>query len=196
MTNETIENTDFDDDDVDSRSSVAFKIFTTEKRVSTHHIDLDDHFDMPSPDYWELLHKLREAKDTDFVNIYLSSYGGDCHVGFQVCHAVKDCRAHTTIIVKQPCYSVGAILACCADRLIMKPGTLLMFHNYSGGSSGKGGEMLMSAKHQDRWVHESFKYFAYPFLTDKEFDILKKDQDVWVHASDKGLKKRMKRHFK
>lgn len=193
--NTTIETDDFEDE-YEEKPAEIVKIFTTDKKVTKYDIYLDDDFDMPSADYRALFHKLQEAAERDIVNIHLASFGGACHVGFQVCHAVKECKAHTIITIEQPCYSMGAILACCGDKLIMKPGTLLMFHNYSGGSRGKGGEMLMSAKHQDRWLHESFKYFASPFLTDKEFQDLKKDQDVYVHASDRGLNKRMKRHFK
>lgn len=193
--NTTIEADDYDEE-FEARASEVVKIFQTDKKVTRYDIYLDDDFDMPSADYRELFHKLQEANERDVVNIHLASFGGACHVGFQVCHAVKDCKAHTIITVEQPCYSMGAILACCGDKLVMKPGTLLMMHNYSGGSRGKGGEMLMGAKHQDRWLHESFKYFASPFLTDAELEAMKKDQDIYIHASDRNLKSRMRRHFK
>lgn len=176
-------------------SHQVVKIFTTDKTSKKYDIYLDDDFDMPSANYRELLHQLSKMTESDVVNIHLASFGGACHVGFQVCHAVKECKGQTKIIIEQPCYSMGAILACCAKGLEMKPGTFLMFHNYSGGSKGKGGEMLAGVRHQDKWLHTSFQYFASPFLTDDELSQLKRDQDIYVHAGDKSLKKRLKRHF-
>lgn len=194
MNNEIIEQHD-DEDFFEGSSHKVFEIFTTEKTLKKYDIYLDDDFDMPSADYRKLLHELGKMTEQDTVNIHLASFGGACHVGFQVCHAVKECKGQTKIIIEQPCYSMGAILACCAKNLEMKPGTFLMFHNYSGGSKGKGNELLVGVKHQDKWLHDSFRYFASPFLTDDELHQLKQDQDIYVHASSKSLKKRIKRHF-
>lgn len=193
MNTEIIANSD--EDFYDEKPGQVVKIFTTDKKVTKYDIYLDDSFDTPSADYRELFHTLQEAKSLDIVNIHLASYGGSCHVGFQVCHAVKECRANTIITVEQPCYSMGAILACCGKNLVMRPATLLMFHNYSGGNRGKGGEMMLGAKQQDKWLHDSFKYFAHPFLTEDELLKLKLDQDIYVHESDRSLKKRIKKHF-
>lgn len=178
----------------DSKDTVT--IFEEEIVVGNYDIYFDNAFAHNPKEYRDVLHLLKTLEESNFVTLHLASFGGSCHLGFQICHAVKDCLANTLIIVEQPCYSMGAILSCCAKNLVMKPGTFLMFHNYSGGNYGKGAEFLEGVKNQDKWLHDSFKYFASPFLTDDELNKLRHDQDIYIHASDKSLTKRLKRHFK
>ncbi len=193
-----LQNSELDelDDMIEGSSYDPVKIYEEKSVTTTSHIYLDDSFDDVSADYRDLFYKLINAKPSDKILLHLASYGGSCHVGFQVCHAVKNCRADIIIRVEQPCYSMGAVLACCGNSLLFNPETYLMFHNYSGGSHGKGAEMMMSAKEQDAWLHRSFKYFCSPLLTDIELGRIHKDGDVYVRSWDGNLKARLKRHFK
>jgi ATP-dependent protease ClpP protease subunit len=184
-----------DDEDFEGSSQDVVKIY--EEKISRNKLSiyLDDSFDSCTADYRELFQKFSNAKADDEILLHLASYGGDCHVGFQICHAIKNCKANIIIKVDQPCYSMGAVMACCGKKLIMNPATFLMFHNYSGGNRGKGGELCMSIREQDNWLHRSFKHFCSPFLNDAELERLHQDQDIYVREWDKNLKQRMKRHF-
>lgn len=179
-------------DDVQFQVVQIYEEELKRKRIT---VFLDDYFDSQSADYRELLHKLSNLKPEDEILFRIASYGGDCHVGFQVCHAIRNCKANTIIKVEQPCYSMGAILAVSAKHLIMNPNTFLMFHNYSGGDYGKGGELKLRVHEVDKWLHNSFKYFCHPFLTEKELEDLNNDKDIYIHSWDKNLKARIKRHF-
>lgn len=179
----------------DEGSSEIVKMY--KKKISHNHTDvyLDSGFDSFPMDYVDLLHSLHHAKKEDTFLFHLANTGGDVYTAFQLCHAVKNTRARVTMFVTQPCYSAGAILACCGDNILFNPATFLMFHNYSTVDGGKGGEFLVSVKEADAQLHRSFEYFCSPFLTQNEFAELKKDQDVYVRSWDKNLKVRIKRHF-
>ena len=71
-----------------------------------------------------------------------------------------------------------------------------MFHNYSAGNMGKGAELIQSVKQQGLQLSNLMGHYCSPFLTTKELDMIVNDKDVYVHAWDKNLNARMKRHFK
>lgn len=181
-----------DDDNVDKDN---YYIKSSVKVQTTYSIYINNDIESNHV-YPELLHKLRTISEIDIVNLYLASNGGYCDAGFQIIHAIKDCKGPVNIIVDSPCYSMGAIIAVCGDSLTFKPNTFLMFHNYSGGNHGKGKEMKQAMLESDVWIRTNFKYYCTPFLTDEEMTLLDNDQDVYVHSWDKGLTKRLARHYK
>lgn len=173
------------------------KIFSRKESVNIYDVYLDSSVDSDPIPYREILYNLGRADSKDIFVFHLSSYGGDCQIGFQLCHAVKLSKARVIMQVEQPCYSLGAVLAVCGTGLVMWPKTHLMFHNYSGGNYGKGNELLDMTKSTNAWIHDSFEYFCMPFLSEQEMKMLKSDKDVYVwQKKEKNLKVRIKRHFK
>jgi ATP-dependent protease ClpP protease subunit len=141
--------------------------------------------------------KLRTLKVVDQVNFYLRNYGGTINGLTDLLSAIHDtCAQEVNMILTAPSYSCGALLALAGTSLVMKPNTFLMFHNYSTGNSGKGGEAMISAKEHDKWIKHLMRSVAMPFLTEGEMQALEKDQDIYIHEYDKSVKSRIKRHFK
>ena len=183
-----------DKDFFDDSCGEVFKRYTKATK-STHDIFLSDSIESEVPEYFELLHFLSTVSASDTVKVHLMNYGGDCKVGLNLCHCFRNCSAHVIMEVDAPSYSMGAILALSGHELKMKPGTFLMFHNYSGGRSGKGAELVKSVLESQRWLHDSFTYFCRPFLTASEMNKIKKDEDVYIQASNSLMDKRIARHF-
>ncbi len=147
--------------------------------------------------YLELLAQLRDLPDkTTEVNLYLANYGGYLDGGMPLFQAFKDLNVPVHVHVIGDCYSMGAILALCGTTLTFKPGTTLMFHNYSGGHSGKGKELLDATQEGYNNIWKAFAPLLQPFLTKVEIEKLQRDGDVYVHSWDPTLKNRLKRHFK
>jgi len=147
--------------------------------------------------YTVIDHKLRSLNNGDVVNIYLRNYGGTINGLTDLLSAIHDTEAsEVNMILTAPSYSCGALLAVAGTSLRMKPNTFLMFHNYSTGSSGKGGEAMISSKEHDKWIKRLMRDIAMPFLTEKEMVGLEHDQDIYIHEYDKSVKERIKRHFK
>jgi hypothetical protein len=81
----------------------------------------------------------------------------------------------------------------------MRPNTLLMFHNYSGGEYGKGKELLDAANASQRNIYDAFAYMAYPFLSKEEIKDICNDHDKYINWKGKSygvdIKDRIARHF-
>lgn len=181
-------------DDEDEDCSLI-KIFSKPTTTWHHDVYLDSYFDSDPHNYTELLHKLRSMSSQDTATFYLKNYGGDCQMAYSLCHAAKSCKGTITMFVESPCYSMGAIIALCGQKLHMNYGTFLMFHNYTATDRGKGAELLQKVKTADSWLQGQVKYLCSPFLTDKELAALAKDEDVYIFENKPGLAKRIKRHF-
>ena len=184
-----------DEDEQELEFASLFKIYTETNPGKTHHIYLSESVES-NHGYAKLCHFLRSTEPRDHTIIYLSNHGGSCASGYQLINAVRQSPGMVHMAVDAPCYSMGALLAVAGDSLHMNPNTLLMFHNYSGGSGGKGREMLDLALQHDVWLQGAVKNTAYPFLSRKELADIAEDKDVYVHWDDPTLKDRIKRQFK
>lgn len=158
-------------------------------------IYLPDSVEHNSFSYQEFYETLETMTQNDKVLIYIASFGGSCHTGMRIAHSIRMCRAKVTMFAHGSCHSMGAILALCGDNLLMTPKSYLMFHNYSAGRYGKGAELTMSNERFNRYFKENLEHFCAPFLTREEVEDIISDRDVYIHESDKDLKKRIKRHF-
>lgn len=178
----------------DGHITVAGK--TKKTIVNSYDIYMGNDVDLEQQ-YHQLCHLLRVVvnKDDD-VTFHLGNFGGSCHAGMQIVNAVQNCKGKVTMQVEFPCYSMGALLAISGNDLVMEPSTFLMFHNYSGGSRGKGAELIKGALETHKWLMGMFERIGSPFLTNKEIKKLMRDEDIYIHHDDKTLETRKKRHFK
>lgn len=199
------------EDNDDDFNGKPYEIYS--KAVAHEHdIYLSDHVGNDAGEYVGLYNFFMNAKDTDWINLHIANFGGACHTGLRLAHAIKHCKAQVIIYVTAPCYSMGAILAVSGTAMQMMPGTFLMFHNYSTVESGKSGEVQAAVNEYNVHFHESLQHFCSPFLTPSEIQALKEDQDVYIHADGRvrvgakttnkagkqglnALKKRLKRQF-
>lgn len=152
---------------------------------------LDDY----TEEYRDIVRTIHDATENDSIHLHLASYGGSCSICTMVVNAITTCAAPVVGHVEAPCYSAGSTIALACNTLIMYPDTFLMFHNFSGGQVGKGYEMQLAEKATRKWIHGYFDRIHRPFLTVEECKLLESDRDVYVHASDKDIEKRMERHF-
>lgn len=169
-------------------------IFTDEIVRYTHRAYLSDSI-LDIHSYAHFVNMFETAQDGDTIHLYLANLGGRCDSCVYIANAMKMCKGTVNVIVAGRCCSAGATLALCGHGLQMRPNTYLMFHNYSSVDGGKGQELKQSVEETRRWIHGYFRMFHSPFLTDEEIKNVEKDQDVYIHWDDRGLIKRLKRHF-
>lgn len=137
---------------------------------------------------------MQSLKKEDRVTILLNSGGGRVDVGMMLIQAIQDCQAYVKIIVKHPCYSMGALIALSGDELEMKDNTFLMFHDYSGISFGKGNEQFSKCEAFNKVFNSIFRKISKPFLTEAECKKVLKGQDLYIH-NDEDIDRRLFRHF-
>jgi len=146
--------------------------------------------------YVELMRLLDTASDTDQVTFNLAHSGGDSVLGIELCYAIMNSSATTLSRVTAPCYSIGSMIALSSDVVRMAPHTFLMFHGYSGTFTGKSSALLKEVEAYNTHFWGSFRRICMPFLTNKEVELLYRDDDLYVKWNDPGLSARIARHYK
>lgn len=146
--------------------------------------------------YDTLVAKISSVTADDVVNVHLNTPGGDCSIGFFLIDQFMALPCPVNMIVEYPTYSMGAIMALCGDSLHLNADTYLMFHDYSGGQRGKGGETYLYTNNYRKVFTDKFNRLCKPFLTQKEVDKMFKGEDLYIHWDDPTLEQRSGRHFK
>lgn len=143
-------------------------------------------------DYLDWLDVIRNAGPNDDVIVHINSPGGNLFTALQLMNALAESEATITAQVEGACMSAATMIMLCADRFMLSPHAMFMFHNYSGGTIGKGGEMWENIKFERSWS-KKFLHEVYDiFLTKKEIDSMLDGKDVWLTADQvaERLKKR------
>lgn len=169
---------------------------STIQRETKYKIALINEITHNIEDYKKLLNILDKAEEADTIELNINSGGGSCRTGYHIALAMKKCKAEINVVVSYNCSSMAAVLSLCGTSLLMNPGSTLMFHNYSAGNLGKGAELVQSIQQQALQMSKLMEHYCSPFLTPAELEKINNDKDVYVHAWDKNLKARTKRHFK
>jgi ATP-dependent protease ClpP protease subunit len=182
------ENKKIEDETTDN--SVAYKLYTQKTEQRIHHVYLSESI-TSSDNYTDLLHHLRTASSDDQFRLYLNNFGGYLHTGVQLINAMRDSPAVVITVVDAPVYSMASLLALCGDDIIINNNSYLMFHDYSGGTYGKGNELFIKALNDRQYTAQLFSDYAYPFLSEEEINDIFEGKDLYISAEE--ARKRMKK---
>ena len=138
-----------------------------------------------SPDnYYEWFDIIRHARPDDTVKIYINSYGGDMFTGIQFMRVLAETEALVVCSVEGACMSAATMIFLCADQFEVTPHSMFMFHNYSGGTFGKGGEMYGQIQHERKWSETLLDEIYQDFLTKEEIKSLLDNRDMWMDVDE------------
>ena len=135
-------------------------------------------------DYIEWFNTIRSAGPQDEVKIYINSSGGDLNCALQFMRVLSETQATVICSVEGCCMSAATMIFLCADVFEVTPHSLFMFHNYSGGIFGKGGEIYDQAVFEREWSKQFLQHIYKNFLTNKEIDSLLENKDLWLHSQE------------
>ncbi len=144
--------------------------------------------------YIPLIKTLGHAESTDVVHIYLSTPGGSLETVVSIINAMRNSPAVVTTILSGSVASAGALIFLAGDTRAVENHSMLMFHNYSSWSGGKGHELMASAEATDKWGNKINHDLCVPFLTTRELKQLKEGKDLYFDSDEimKKLKKEEK----
>lgn len=153
--------------------------FPSKSVAQVHEFYLTGEIGQPE-NYLEWFDTIRHAGEHDVVKIYINSYGGDLFTAIQFMRVLADTNATVICSVEGACMSAATMIFMCADNFEVTPHSVFMFHNYSGGAIGKGGEMIDQLLHERKWserlMNEVYKYF----MTDDEIKSMLENKDMWM----------------
>jgi ATP-dependent protease ClpP protease subunit len=123
---------------------------------------------------------MRNAGENDIIQIHINSYGGDLFTAIQFLRAIADSPAHVVCSVEGACMSAATMVFLCADSFEVSEHSIFMFHNYSGGTMGKGGEMIDQLMHERKWSQHLLNRIYKDFLTEDEVASVLDNRDIWM----------------
>jgi ATP-dependent protease ClpP protease subunit len=135
-------------------------------------------------EYIEWFDIIRNASATDTIRIYINSPGGDLFTTLQFLRVMSDTEATIVTSVEGACMSAATMIFLHGHAHEITPHSLFMFHNYSAGTFGKGGEMYDQLQFERKWS-ENFMTAVYKdFLTKDEIQSMLNNKDIWMDSNE------------
>lgn len=138
----------------------------------------------PAEDYIGWFDTIRHAQPDDIVKIYINSEGGNLFTAIQFLRVLTDCAGTVIVSIEGACMSAATMIMLAADAYEISPHTMFMFHNYSGGTIGKGGEMYDNIVHERKWSDQLLHEIYADFLTEEEIEKILDNKDMWMDADE------------
>jgi ATP-dependent protease ClpP protease subunit len=134
-----------------------------------------------------IFNELRKAKSNDELELRISSVGGSILEGQQFFNMILEKFAGgTTTYLDNHGYSMGALLFCMGDARIIYPYSDIMFHDYSHGTQGKGGEIKNYVQHSSKIMEVFFRDLLVKqgFFSEAELERMLSGYDFWMDAKE------------
>jgi ATP-dependent protease ClpP protease subunit len=135
-------------------------------------------------DYAEWNQILRSSGEQDVVYLHINCYGGQALTAVQLMRAISESRATVVASVEGSCMSAATFLFLMADVCEISDHSIFMFHNFSGGTIGKGNEMMAQVHHNDKWARGLMESIYKDFFTQEEIDSILEGKDYWLSPDE------------
>lgn len=137
-----------------------------------------------SEEYLDAFEVIRNAQQNDIVYIHINSHGGDVSTTIQFIRCMGDSKAHIVCSVEGYCMSAATMIFLCGNSFEISDHSVFMFHDYSGGTFGKGGEMYDQITHERKWTEGILQDIYQNFLNKEELESLIGGKDIWMTAKE------------
>jgi len=157
-------------------------LFKEKPEYTIYRIFIDDFMEFETGLH-AMWNALNEAGPKDRLELRINSHGGMVNEGAQFYNVAKNkFPGRVTTILDNCGYSMGALTFCIGDKRIVNERADLMFHDYSSGNIGKGGELQAKQEHNAKFIRKYFyEVIVRPgFLSEKEFENMIIGQDYWM----------------
>jgi len=150
---------------------------------TTHEFYLSGEILEPS-EYTEWFDVIRNAGPQDSVRIYINSGGGDMYTAIQFLRVFGETNAHVTCSIEGACMSAATMIFLHAHSFEVTPHSCIMFHNYSSGLYGKGGELYDQLQFERTWSEKFMQDVYKDFLTPDEIVSIMQNKDIWMTSDE------------
>lgn len=135
-------------------------------------------------EYIEWFDVIRNASATDTIRIYINSPGGDLFTTLQFLRVMSETDATVVCSVEGACMSAATMIFLHGHSQEVTPHSLFMFHNYSAGTFGKGGEMYDQLQFERTWSENFMTEVYEDFLTPEEISSMMHNKDIWMGSDE------------
>jgi ATP-dependent protease ClpP protease subunit len=131
----------------------------------------------------EILNELKELTPEDNINLIINSPGGFLNEGKSIINTIESTGALITTELLSDADSMAAIMFCIGDKRIVYENSSLMYHTFSGGYVGKGGEMEDYISHMTKANRNFFKAHIIG-LTEEEIKRMEEGKEWWFNTKE------------
>ena len=135
-------------------------------------------------DYVEWYEVIRNATENDIIKIHINSPGGNLFTAVQFMRVMGESQAKIIASVEGACMSAATMVFLSADGFEISEHSMFMFHNYSGGTIGKGGEMYDNIMYERKWSDKFMRSIYVDFLTPEEIKSILDNKDIWMEPEE------------
>jgi len=135
-------------------------------------------------EYIDWFDTIRNASEADTIRIYINSPGGDLYTTLQFLRVMSESEATIVTSVEGACMSAATMIFLHGDIKEVTPHSLFMFHNYSAGVFGKGGEMYDQLQFERKWSENFMRAVYADFLTEAEIQSMMHNKDIWMDSEE------------
>jgi ATP-dependent protease ClpP protease subunit len=166
----------------------------SKQMVSVHEFYLSGEIESPE-EYIQWFDTIRHAGENDLIKIYINSPGGHVATAIQFMRVLRETQASIVMSVEGECASAATMIFLCGENFEVSEHSIFMFHTYSGGTIGKGGEMWDQLQHEKTWSERLLRDVYKDFLTEREIKSILENRDIWMDGDEviKRLKARQKK---
>jgi ATP-dependent protease ClpP protease subunit len=157
--------------------------YTSRAAINIHEFYLCGNIES-ADEYIEWFDVIRHAGPNDVIRIIINSYGGDLFTAIQFLRVIGETDATIIVSVEGACMSAATMIFLSADQFEVSEHSMFMFHNYSGGVMGKGGEMLDQLQHERIWSEKLLRNIYQDFLNEEEIGSMLNNRDLWMDGEE------------
>lgn len=139
---------------------------------------------LDAEEYIDWFDTIRNASAVDTVRIYINSPGGDLYTTLQFLRVMSDTEATVVTSVEGACMSAATMIFLHGHMQEVTPHSLFMFHNYSAGTFGKGGEMYDQLQFERAWSENFMREVYADFLSEEEIQSMLHNKDIWMDSEE------------
>lgn len=170
-------------DDILGTGQKNKNIFSGKSLVQQHDLYLSGEI-KSSDQYTDWFELLRSASKSDIIKIHINSYGGDLFTAIQLMRCIIESNGNIVTSVEGACMSAATMIFLASESFEVSDHSAFMFHNYSGISIGKGGEMFEQISFEKKWFNKLVNNIYRDFLTPEEIKDIEQGKDLWLDSDE------------
>jgi len=170
------------------------KNFNTKPIAFAHDFYISGDIGAPE-EYIDWFEIIRSTAECDIVRIHINSHGGYVDTAIQLLRSIKEGQATIICSVEGACYSAATLIFLAADQYEISDFSAFMFHNYTAGAYGKGGELYDKVTFEKTMMQKLMDETYKDILSDEELHELKIGKDIWLEGPEmaKRLRNRIEK---
>lgn len=167
----------------EEQQNLPFQHFEYTNVQKIHHFYISTDIGDPHL-YIPMIQILQTSTENDIIFIHINTLGGSLSTGIQIINAMRSSEAHIITSIESELYSMGTFLFLAGDEFRIHKNCMMMLHNFSSTTFGKGHEQKSHLEATERWFRDLTNELYLPFLSEDELNRMFGGEDFYFHSEE------------